>query len=65
MVQGRHYIVTNWHSDQPNKRMSVWTDIVTDTKVVGHVTEEDYPFTTCSTWLRSQCDEWTWTEYER
>lgn len=65
MEQGKHYIVTNWNSDLPKARMYVWTDTVTDNKVVGHVTEDDYPMVSTCTWFRVYCDEWTWTEYER
>ena len=36
MEQGKHYIVTNWNTDLPKARMYVWTDMVTDNKVVGH-----------------------------
>ena len=62
MKEWSWYTVTNWHTDNPKKRMYVFTNEVNAEKVSGQITTDDDRFPSTSTWSRTMADRWTWTE---
>jgi hypothetical protein len=60
MEQGKRYkVTTDFHT------MTVWTDLVNDNMVRGHVTSKDYPLVDTCVWTRHLANTWTWTEIEK
>jgi hypothetical protein len=62
MKEWSRYIVTNWDTDNPKKRMYVYTNLVDAEQVTGQITTDDYRFPSTSKWSRTMADRWTWTE---
>jgi hypothetical protein len=62
MKEWSRYIVTNWDTDNPKKRMYVYTNLVDAEQVTGQQTTDDYRFPSTSKWSRTMADRWTWTE---
>ena len=62
MKEWHRYIVTEWDTDNPKKRMYVYTNLVDAEQVTGQQTTDDYRFPSTSKWSRTMADRWTWTE---
>ena len=62
MKEWSRYIVTEWDTDNPKKRMYVYTNLVDAEQVTGQITTDDYRFPSTSKWSRTMADRWTWTE---
>jgi hypothetical protein len=65
MKEWTWYTVTDWDTDNPQKEMYVYTNEVTDKRVTGQQTTDDYRFPSSSAWSRTMADRWTWTEATR